>query len=255
MPYVVLGREKYHYSAMVPEDPKEVILFVHGSGGSHRHWQRQLSFLGRSHMVLAVDLPGHGLSEGKACDSIKAYREFVCNFAEKMIGVPFYLGGHSMGGAVALDFSLEYPEKLKGLFLVGTGSRLKVLDIVLETFRSGRIFSGFTGMAYGPEASQELLKASAQEIRDTPPYLYYCDLNACNNFDAGGRLGEVNTPTLVISAEKDVLTPPKYGKFLAENIKGASFEIIPRAGHMMMLEKPDQFNGLVQAYIESKSKI
>ena len=255
MPYVVLGGEKYHYSAVVPEDPKEVILFVHGSGGSHRHWQQQLSFLGSRYMTMAVDLPGHGLSEGKACDNIKAYREFVCNFAEKIIGVPFYLGGHSMGGAVALDFALEYPERLKGLFLVGTGSRLKVLDIVLETFKSGRIFNGFSGMAYGPGATQEMLKASAQELKDNPPYLYYCDLNACNRFDVGGRLGEIDTPTLVISAEKDVLTPPKYGKYLAENIKGASFELIHGAGHMMMLEKPDQFNSLVHAYIEARSKV
>jgi pimeloyl-ACP methyl ester carboxylesterase len=66
------------------------------------------------------------------------------------------------------------------------------------------------------------------------------DFLACDRFDVMGRLGEVRLPTLVICGEEDQLTPPKYSQFLVDHIQGARLVTIPEAGHMVMLEKPQE---------------
>lgn len=251
MPYVAIDGVKYHYSAKTPGggEPKQAILFVHGAGGSHTRWSFQVLQLGREYLAMAVDLPGHGLSGGSSSDSIESYREFIRAFSECLLGHPFFLAGHSMGGAVALDFALNYPDRLAGLVLMGTGSRLRVLPAIIEAFGSGSVPDNMAGFMYRPGTPAEVIKAAEEEIKNTGPSVFYSDFTACDKFDVSGRLGEINVPALVMTGEKDVLTPVKYGKFLADNIKNAAFEIIEDAGHMLMIEQPSAVNTLLLNFL------
>lgn len=252
MPYLTIDGVNYHYSAKTPGrgDPKQAVLFVHGAGGSHLRWALQVADLGREYLAMAVDLPGHGMSGGLPSDQIARYSEFIYAFSERILGFPFFLAGHSMGGAVALDFALNYPERLAGLVLMGTGSRLRVQPAILEAFKSGNPPGNMPVFMYRPGTPEDALKAAGEEIKRTDPSVFYSDFTACDRFDVSGRLGEIGVPALVLTGDRDVLTPVKYGKFLADNIKNAQFEIIEEAGHMLMLEQPGAVNSALKRFIE-----
>jgi pimeloyl-ACP methyl ester carboxylesterase len=66
-----------------------------------------------------------------------------------------------------------------------------------------------------------------------------------------GRLGEIECAALIICGEDDQLTPTKYSRFLADHIPQASLEIVPGAGHMVMLEKPEKISKLIGGFMEN----
>ncbi|HAP32053.1 MAG TPA: alpha/beta hydrolase, partial [Firmicutes bacterium] len=89
-----------------------------------------------------------------------------------------------------------------------------------------------------------------QYILQVPPEVWYADFTACNNFDILSDLLRINIPTLVLCGAEDRMTPLKYSRYLAENIAWAKLEIFDGAGHMLMLEKPDEVNMAVQNFLE-----
>ncbi|SHI72054.1 alpha/beta fold hydrolase [Desulfofundulus thermosubterraneus] len=257
MPFITLEGLNYHYFAGMPKnkEPRQTILFIHGAGGSHCHWLYQLNGLKEDYLVLAVDLPGHGQSQGKASDAIAAYRQFVYAFAERLIGHPFFLAGHSMGGAITLDFARCYPEKLAGMVLIGTGARLRVLPALLETFQRGEHYAELIQLAYGKNAPPALLEAARREMESVPPSVYLADFTACNGFDLMGVLPFIDVPALVIAADQDLLTPLKYGQYLKQKLPRAELEIIHGTGHMIMLERPGKINAIIKRFLEEHSTI
>jgi len=250
MPNAVINGIMYHYDASIPNtDPEEIVIFVHGAGGSHRHWMYQINGLGDSILAIALDLPGHGKSGGNVCNTIADYCEFIYNFAEHIIGAKFIMVGHSMGGAITMEFAMRYPHMLEKLILIGTGARLRVAPSMLDAFAQGKKFPQMINFAYGQGASIELLKAARQEMEMTDALIYYNDFVACNNFDVMNEVKSINLPTLIIAAAEDKLTPPKYSEYLANNINGSQMTIIKKAGHMMMLEYPEEVNIIIKHFI------
>jgi len=245
MPYCVLDGNQYFYYENIPEKPAEVnktIIFIHGAGGRGKYWLKQLADIGSKVRALALDLPGHGKSGGSACSSIAAYREFVRKFIDKVVRGRFYLAGHSMGGAITLDFSLNYPELLEGIILIATGARLKVLPAALEVFRSGRHYLDLARIVYGKKAAEQMIELGTKEIAATSPVVWFKDLTACDRFDVTSRLAEIEIPALILAGTDDLLTPLKYSRLLEAGLPNARLRVIEDAGHMLMLEQPGDVN-------------
>ncbi len=257
MPFLTLEGLNYHYAAGMPKnkEPRQTILFIHGAGGSHRHWLHQINSLKEDYLVLAVDLPGHGQSQGKAANDIAVYREFIFAFAEKLIGHSFFLAGHSMGGAITLDFARCYPHRLAGMILIGTGARLRVLPALLETLKQGEYYKELIQLAYSKNALSSLLEAARKEMEAVPPSVYLADFTACNRFDLTNALPSIDVPAMVISADQDLLTPVKYGQYLQQKLPRAQFELILEAGHMMMLERPEELNRIIAQFLRQQCTI
>ena len=241
MPYVTIVGERAFY-ALYQGDVrgKRNLVLVHGAGGSHLDWPAPLRRL-RETNVYALDLPGHGRSEGTGRSSITAYRDFLFAFLDAMDLEKAIVVGHSMGGAIALDFALHYPGHVDGLILVGSGARLRVAPAILTGILSD--FEATVDLvcdyAFGPSASEQLKRLGRQRLLNTPPEVSHGDYTACDAFDVMGRLGEVRCPTLVIGGTADRLTPPKYSVYLRDHIHGAELVLVDAAGHMVMLEKPE----------------
>ncbi|MBM4430892.1 MAG: alpha/beta hydrolase [Chloroflexi bacterium] len=240
MPYTTVGEERVFYTyhrGSTPQAPQ--VILVHGSGGSHRLWGSTVRRLGPV-AAYAIDLPGHGRSGGTGCRTVPDYAAFLLGFMEA-IGLPrAVIGGHSLGGAIALEMALRHPQRVSGLVLVGTGARLRVLPAILEGTLSSfeQTVELICGYAYSPHTSRELVHQGQQQMLHVTPQTLHGDFAACNAFDVMDRLEEIRCPTLVVCGTDDVLTPPKYSSFLAERIEGARLEIIERAGHMVMIENP-----------------
>lgn len=232
---------------------RRTLVFVHGSGGSHLYWNFQRRFFQESHNVVLVDLPGHGTVGGRGEDSVTAYAEHLFHLVRTLPRQVTCLVGHSLGGAIVQTFALLYPDHVEALALVGTGARLKVLPEIITGLqdRSEHTVRMIADYAFSIETSPELIQRGVEVMQNTPPVVLLGDFAACNRFDIMERLEEIRVPTLVVCGSDDRLTPPKYSRYLAERIPNARLELIDGAGHMVMMEQPQQFNRRAMAFFQS----
>ncbi len=235
------------------EEGLKTLTFVHGSGGSHLHWNYQRRFFEKSYNIVAVDLPGHGEAGSDGEDSVGAYAKHLLHLLRSLPGDVFCLLGHSLGGAIVQEFTLLYPQYVEALVLVGTGARLRVLPEVLEGLqgRFGETVEMICNYAFSKKTLKDLIQNGIETMLQAGPAVLYGDFAACNRFDVMDRVGTIQVPTLVVCGGDDVMTPPKYARFLAEKISGARLEIIDGAGHMVMLEKPDELNCRVMEFLQT----
>jgi pimeloyl-ACP methyl ester carboxylesterase len=250
MPYVSVAGERIFY-AQRREEQERGLLFLHGAGGTHRLWAHQVQNL-RSVRTCALDLPGHGRSSGRGRTSIDAYRDVVRAFLDALGLERAILVGHSMGGAIAQSFALAYPYRLQGLVLVGTGARLRVLPAILDGLRqdlAGTV-NQIISYAYALGAPSNLAEQGLADFLTHPPDVLHGDFVASDRFDVMGRLDEMTCPTLVICGGEDRLTPPKYAAYLRDHIPNAQFVLVEGAGHMVMVERPEEVTRAIQRFLE-----
>jgi len=240
MPYLAVACAKTYYvhRRPVPVRPPPLV-FVHGAGGTHQHWLYQMRDLLPAE-TYALDLPGHGRSEGTGRDSIAAYGDWIIAFLDAEEVQRAVLVGHSMGGAIALDLALRYPDRLAGLGLIATGARLRVALAIFQGIQQDAqaAVDLICEWAFGPEVSPEMLRLCRRQMGETSPEVLYGDYCACDAFDVLDRLGQITSPTLVLCGTQDRLTPTRYAVYLRDQVPWAVLQLIEGAGHMVMIEKP-----------------
>ena len=225
------------------------LIFIHGSGGCKDAWHYQLKYFPDAD---AVNLPGH--PDGEPRTSIEGYVDWLREYIQQKGYRNVVLAGHSLGGAVAQLYALKYPDDLEGLILIGTGARLRVHPMYLEEFEKAkndpRILEQMreTGMENIDPELKELLKKRALEVGAA---VFLNDMLCCDRFDLMDRVHEIKLPTLALCGTEDVMTPPKYIKYLADKIAGATKVIIPGATHNVPIEKPDEVNQAIDDFLRS----
>jgi pimeloyl-ACP methyl ester carboxylesterase len=231
------GELYYHHHRGALNVKAPPLVLVHGAGGNLMHWPGELRRL-PDHEVVALDLPGHGHSSGPGLPDIGAYAEVVRKFADAHKLPAFVLGGHSMGGAIALEFALRYGNRLAGLILVGTGARLRVAPEILAGVQHD--IEGATALlaewAHGEHVDPNLQRIYLRRLREVDPQVLSNDFLACDAFDRRADVAAIATPSLILCGDADRMTPVKYSQFLAAEMPGARLIILPGAGHMAMLE-------------------
>ncbi len=231
------------------------VLFVHGGGGNAGVWERVMDGLSGFHSI-AVDLPGHGESRGEGKRSVQEYSEFINDFSNVLRLEKFVLGGHSLGGAVVLEYAIRNPEKLRAILLVGTGARLRVLPAALDILKKmadGEIPAKFEPWAFSDKASSEVLAEGEREWVKTSAQVRYSDMLACDQFDVTAEVGKILCPTLIVCGREDRLTPIKYSEFLKQKISASKMEIIDGAAHTSMLENPGAVALAISNFLRSIS--
>ncbi len=230
---------------------RDRVVLVHGSGCSADAWRYQVDGLSRYFEVIAVDLPGHGGTKPVPHPSIQRYAGAVEGLIEQTGTRKIFLGGHSMGGAVALQVSLERPELLKGLILVATTAYLDTLaltpDILL--WAAAAVPHKFKGMFFSDTVADEGLAIARSDVRRCSLETVLGDFSACRNFDFRGRLKKVKLPTLILCGSEDRITATRHSKQLHRGIQGSSLVVVPKAGHMLPLEAPAQVNAAIRDFI------
>jgi pimeloyl-ACP methyl ester carboxylesterase len=253
MPYLSVSGERVYYAhrRAVPAAQPPVV-FVHGAGGTHQHWLHQVRDLPQAPSY-APDLPGHGRSEGLGRDRIPAYGDWLVGFLDEARLQEAVLVGHSMGGAIALDVALRYPQRVVGLGLVATGARLRVAPALLDALKQEPEMGVqlITGWAFGPEAPEEMVRLARRQMNMIAPGVLYKDFVACDEFDVTGRLDEIQASTFVLCGTQDRMTPVKYASYLRNQIAGATLTLVEGAGHMVMLEQPQAVTRALDAFLAS----
>jgi pimeloyl-ACP methyl ester carboxylesterase len=230
---------------------KPVVLLVHGAGMDHTVWQLPARWLAwHGHSVLAVDLPGHGRSEGPVLTSVADLVQWLGHAMDAAGIAQAAIVGHSMGGAVALQAAAMLPERVTRIALLGTALAMPVNSALLEAARDmpERAYAMMTAWSHGTAARMGghpvpglwMTGGSLALLARNVAGVLHTDLAACAAWTSGAEAAAgVRCPALVITAANDIMTPPRNGAELARRIPGSASVTIADCGHMLLAEQPD----------------
>ena len=241
---------------------KPLIIFVHGSGLTHMVWVLQARYFAfHGYSVLALDMPGHGLSGGESLKSIEDMADWVNDVIDAVGFKEASLVGHSQGCLVTVECTSRYPEKIKTLCLMGGAGAIpmnpellalaeksdpKAVDLMMDWAHgpSGHFGGHPVPGLYHLNTGSMLIQS--REIKDT----LGVDFRACDNYKNGFEAAKkLSLPTLNILADQDKMCPLKEGKKLANSIQDCELYIIENCGHMMLLEEADKTLAALKKFI------
>lgn len=238
-----------------PLDPKlTTLIFLHGAGQSSAFWKAQVAGLRPQANTIALDLPGHGQSQGPGRNHLDGYMAAVSAFIKALGPQRLVLCGHSMGGAIVQEFMLQQPQEIVGGILVNTGAKLRVMPAIFEAIEKD--YDGFLAMLPALALSkQSRLDTAVIERIDSWPKAAAAvtkgDFEACHAFDTMDRLADIDLPVLVIGGAEDTLTPIKFSHLLGEAIPQARLAVIANAGHFVPVEKPSEVNREIALFLQT----
>ena len=243
----------YHAYEGGEEGERPPVVLIHGAGGTHLYWPSELRRL-PGYRVFTLDLPGHGKSSGRGQQSIATYAHSVLNWMQAAGLHSAVFVGHSMGSAIAITLALKNPQHVLGLGLVGASARLNVNPTLLENSASPTTFHSVVetvvAWSFGPQTPSQLTELAARRMAETRPTVLHSDFLACNEFDETEHIAEISKPALVMTGAEDKMTPVRNAQFLAATIPNARLEIIPNAGHMVMLERPQAVASALLSFLD-----
>jgi pimeloyl-ACP methyl ester carboxylesterase len=226
-------------------------IFIHGAGMDHSYWQLQSRwFAWHGWSVLAVDLPGHGRSDGEPLTSIAAMAAWIGRLMDAAGVKTATLIGHSMGAAVALEAASLLTDRIDRLALLGVSETIPVHPALLKAAEANDpgAYGMMTAWGHGAGAKMGrnkvpgiwMLGGARELLARSRPGVLYAGLKACDDWQTGAvAAGRVACPTVAVFATQDVMTPLKKGRALAEKIADCRQVVIRDCGHMMLQEAPD----------------
>lgn len=239
------------------------VVLVHGAGMDSSVWQMQTRFLAHHGLaVAAVDLPGHGRSQGDPLTSIEAMADWLARFMTVADLKPALVVGHSMGTFIALELARRHPESAGGLVLIGTASAMPVHPQLMNAASNdlARAAALMAGWAHGepghlhPNPSPGLWMSGGARalVERSHPGALAIDLTACADYDgAVEAAGAVNCPVTVVSGGSDKMTPARAARPLVDALRGrkptdsGTTYVTLETGHMLMTEDPDAIRHLI----------
>jgi pimeloyl-ACP methyl ester carboxylesterase len=249
------------------------IILLHGGNGSIEFWVYNIAVLAQHHRVYAFDMVGSGKSDYPAADYSLTYQaEFLKSFMSALSIESATLIGNSMGGAVALQFTRFYPDRVDRLVLVDSmglgreislGIRLITLPAIVSGLRPGRwmipamLKSNFyDGRKLAPEwlelryavfaiagRNQVILNLGRSNftLRGVRPDVYQPIIDS---------LPQITQQTLIIWGDCDWIIPAKHADIAATGLPNNQLQIFPNCGHHPYLEYPDKFNRSVLEFLQ-----
>ena len=209
---------------------------------------------------LAIDLPGHGASEGPPLKSIEDMADWISDVISSVGYSEASLIGHSQGCLVLLECAARYPEKIKSLSLMGGAGAIPMNPELLSLAEDGnpKAVELMMDWAHGPGGhfgghpvpGLHHINLGATIVKNGSVKVLGVDFRACDNYKNGFEAAKnVKCPTLNILGDKDKMCPLKEGKRLADAIDNSEVEIIKNCGHMILLEEADQALAALKRFV------
>lgn len=240
------------------------LLLIHGLGSSTRDWEMQEAYFSKFYKVISYDVRGHGQSDKPPGPySVPLFAEDVIGLVRELELGPVNVVGISMGGAIAFQMTVDAPELIKSMVIVNFTP-----ELIMKTFKERlnllmrKTIVRVLGMRkMGQVLSDRLFpKPEHEEIRerftnswaenDTRAYLN--SLNALVGWSVTARLSEIDCPVLVIASDEDY-NPVATKEAYIGKIKNAELVVIEDARHAVIVERPDEFNKVLHAFLKKHS--
>jgi pimeloyl-ACP methyl ester carboxylesterase len=228
------------------------IVLLHGAGFDHTTWALHSRwFAHHGFGVLAPDLPGHGRSAGAPLPDIADMADWTAALLDAAGAAKAKLVGHSMGSLIALETAARHPAKVTALSLIGTTATMTVGPDLLKAAEANDHAAidmvsiwglGFQAELGGSLAPGLWMHSGAQRVLEQcRPGVLFNDLSACNAYqNALAAAAGITVPATFILGERDMMTSAKGGKALAAALPNSRTVVLRGAGHMMMVEQPDE---------------
>jgi len=254
------GRRLYAYTGGKDFDARRpCTVFIHGAQHDHSVWILQSRWLAHHGCaVLALDLPGHGRSDGPPQESVDAIAERIAAALAPLASPRLLLAGHSMGSLIALELARRLAGRVAGVALLGTAAPMRVSDALLAATRDdpaaamdminvwshspalapyaarpGNPAPGFNIVWQNLRLMQRLAAINGVDVLPT-------DFAACNAYaGAVDAARALPCPALFVLGERDQMTPPKAARSLIDACARSQVVVLPGTGHAMMAENPD----------------
>jgi 3-oxoadipate enol-lactonase len=253
---------EYHYEVAGEGEP---VLFAHCLTWNHHDYDYQVSYLKDSYKLILPDQRGHG-ETGFVAEpySLEDMAEDLYQLVQ-MLGVgPVHYVGHSMGAMMGPLFALNHPDALRSMTLIG-GSAVAESEEKLVGYRQlvGAVKAGYheqvverlIGLFFS-EASRKhrkeaMAKFKSDFLKLDGDGLHWTAEAVFTRSNIVDRLGEIETPTLLIVGEKDIVTPRERSEELRQGIPNARMLILPEVGHFATVEAPATVSGALRDFWET----
>ncbi len=259
-------------------DGDEAILFIHGLGSYMPAWKKNIPVLKNKFRCVALDLPGYGKSSRAVhYGEMNFYSTVLKDFIEKLGLEKVSLAGHSMGGQIAINTALLYPEIVNKLILIAPAGfeefSVEETKLTIKTCSPEYFSSTTTEMIkFIVRANFHNIPEDAQFMIDdrinvigTEGFNNYCtvvsnSLRGMLDNPVNDKLSQIMQPTLVLFGLNDKFipsrifhktTPEAIARAGAEKIPNSKLVLIPECGHFIPFEKPDEFNDAVSDFLEN----
>ncbi|WP_312239524.1 alpha/beta fold hydrolase [Pantoea sp.] len=260
MPNVITNGINTHYEI---RGTGEALIFVSGLGGTAAYWQPQLEAFSKNFTVVTYDQRGAGLSDHpEGPYSIETLADDLQALIDALKLERPILVGHSTGGAIGQHLAARDPQRLAAMVLYASWAksdrhfnwcfrmrRALLVGSTLEEYVHGSAL-----FLYPPEHLKNhaevlspALLASASRFPQREVILSRID--AIMAHDATASLSSIQTPTLVVCAQDDILTPPYQSRLLADAIPGAELNIVPQGGHSFSETETTLFNQITLDFL------
>jgi 3-oxoadipate enol-lactonase len=238
------------------------LLLIHGLGSSSRDWEMQIEPFAREYQVITLDLRGHGQS-GKPPGpySIRMFAEDTAALVRTLDILPAHVVGISMGGMVAFELAVHFPQLLRSLTIVNSYPEMRVetLQEHLQVWRRFLILEilGMRGM--GMMLSGRLFPFPEQaDLRETfvrrwvenDKRAYRESMRAVLNWNVEQQLGEIDCPVLVVASDHDYTTVEEKRAY-TKRIPAAKLIVIEDARHAVTADRPDKFNAVLRDFLKN----
>jgi 3-oxoadipate enol-lactonase len=240
-----------------------LLVFLHGIGGNRTNWYDQLPEFGPHFLAVAWDARGYGGS-----DDYEGPLDFG-DFAHDLARVVRHFGvaqahvvGLSMGGMIAMDFSARHPERVATLTLCdslpGFGHLTPDQRREFIRLRQEPLLAGKEPKDIAPIVAKTLISKSARpeafdclvaSMSALHKNSYIKTISGTTSYAGRFELEKIGVPTHVVVGDEDTLTPPATSHEMARRIRGARLTVIEGAGHLSNLERPEDFNRAVLAFL------
>jgi 3-oxoadipate enol-lactonase len=252
-----------HYLDINPNGTPNVLL-LHGLGADASSWAYQFpTLIQNGYRTIAFDIPGFG--ESKYLGNGWNIKEASRKIAEVIISErlhPAHIAGISLGGALALQLAIDYPNLLNKLILINTMANLrpkKVGDLyylikrfLIANIKGVNAQAEIVAFRLFQKPDQEFLrKELIERIKNSDPRIYRSAMVSLGLFDVRRKIEKIRVTTLVISGENDSTVPIELQKDLADRIPGARHEIIENSGHAVIVDQPEKFNKIFLEFLKS----
>lgn len=238
------------------------LLMIHGWCSDGLGFTLQTSFAYKYHLIFP-DLRGHGKSPKPHMPCDAALLASDVNHLLEKIGVEkAIICGGSFGGMVALQFTLDYPEKAEALILSDTTSTFTastqftsmVIPMLSGPNAADRVRGMISSLALGGEMAKSpfgamLIEGSLERLEDLDPQSLLEVTKGMKDFEVTHRLSEIKVPTLIIAAKKDMVVPPRFSEEMHKRIAGSEYVVID-SDHGTPYFRPDEWNRTVRNFLK-----
>ena len=244
---------------------RETLVFLHGSPGQISNWKYQVKYFERKYRTIVFDQRGYGESGKPKTVCLEDYINDLDTILEKLnIDLKHVvLIGHSFGGMVAQTYAAK--RNILKLVLIGSLVRFKpdIFDKIIwympsilwkkilftKNFLTIRLYRDIYFSKSCPDnIFNEFMADNEKYIESLPAYVYRY-LKYFADYDATDFLKRIKVPTLIVVGEEDKVTPPEYSREIAKLIPNSKLVIVKNAGHLILYEKHEELNKIIEEFI------